>query len=99
MGKKTLGTNQMRNKLDILAKQIKLRVQKHIKSNNVKQTQEALLRLIYIEKENIARRKSVKKNDDRQWPMLLCKKKSNLKIKAPRQSPATSAKSVKTIVS
>ena len=35
-GKKILGTNQIRKKLDILAEQIRLRVQKHIKSNNIK---------------------------------------------------------------
>ena len=63
--KKTLGTNQMRKKLDILTKQIRLRVQKHIKSNNVKWTQETLLRLIHIEKRNAACRKTAKENDDR----------------------------------
>ena len=71
LGKKTLGTNQMRNELDILAEQIKLRVQKHIKCNNVKWTQEALLRLIHIEKKNVAQRKLVRKQT------------SNAKIEAP----------------
>ena len=82
LGKKTLETNQMRKELDTLAKQIRLRVQKHIKSNNVKWTQEALLRLIHIEKANVACRKSAKGNDDKQWLMLLRKQKSNAKIEA-----------------
>ena len=73
LGKKTLGTNQMRKEFDTLAEQIKLRVQKHIKFNDVKWTQEALLRLIHIEKGNVTCRKSAKKNDDRRWPMPLCK--------------------------
>ncbi|MCJ1348828.1 hypothetical protein MMC31_007061 [Peltigera leucophlebia] len=85
LGKKTLGTNQMRKELDTLAEQIRLRVQKHIKCNNVKWTQEVLLRLIHIEKGNVARRKSVRKQT------------SNAKIKALGRSPATSAKPVSTI--
>ena len=98
LGKKTLGTNQMRKELDTLAEQIRLRVQKHIKSNDVKWTQEALLRLIHIEKGNVARRKSAKENDDRRWPTPLRKQKSDAKIGALGRSPATSAKPVKTIV-
>ena len=98
LGKKILGTNQKRKKLNILAEKIKLRVQKYIKSNDIMWTQEALLRLIHIEKGNVACRKLAKKNDDRRWLTPLRKQKSNTKIGALRQSPATSAKPVKTIV-
>lgn len=45
----------MRKKLNRLAEQIKLRVQKYIKCNNIKWTQEALLWLIHIEKGDVAR--------------------------------------------
>lgn len=55
----------MRKELDILAEQIKLRVQKHIKCINVKWTQKILLQLIHIEKGNMAWRELAKGNDDR----------------------------------
>ena len=50
----------MRKELDNLAKKIKERVKKHTNKNNMIWTKEALLRLIYIEKKNVARQKSVK---------------------------------------
>ena len=57
-----------------------------------------MLRLIHIKKGNVACWKLAKGNDDRQWSMLLHKQKSDVKIGASRQSPATNAKPVKTIV-
>ncbi len=51
LGKKILKTNQMRKKLDNLAKKIRERVEKHKNNSNVTWTKKALLRLIYIKKE------------------------------------------------
>ncbi len=65
MGRKTLGTNQMRKELDNLAEKIRERVKKHINDDDVTWTREALLRLIYIEKGNVVRRKAVKGSSDR----------------------------------
>lgn len=52
--KKTLDINQIKKKLDKLAKQIRLKMQKQIKYNNIKQIQKTFLQLIYIEKKNVA---------------------------------------------
>ncbi len=43
LGKKTLGTNQMRKESDYLAEKIRERVKKHINNNNVTLIREALL--------------------------------------------------------
>ena len=92
LGRKTLGTNQMRKELDRLAEQIRLRVQKHIKCSNVKWTQEALLRLIHIEKGNVARRKSAKGSDDRRRPTPLRNLTGDAKVVIPGKGPATSGR-------
>lgn len=57
LGTRTLGANQMRKGLDILAEKIRVTVQKHLKCSDVKWTQVAFLRLVHIEKGNVARRK------------------------------------------
>lgn len=50
-----LETNQMRNKLDNLAKEIKKRVKKHINNDDMIQIREAVLKVIYIKKRNVTR--------------------------------------------
>lgn len=65
----------MRKKLDNLVKKIKNSVKKYINSNNVIWTKEAMLKLIYIEKRNVAKQKSVKENGDRKQPTLYAAKK------------------------
>lgn len=83
----------MRKKLDRLVGQIKLRVQKHIKCNNIKWIQKALLQLLYIEKENIARQKLAKRSDNRQQLMLLRNQTNNAKVVTLRGNPVTNDRS------
>ena len=63
--KKTLRTNQIKKELDNLIEKIKERVKKHIKNDNMTWTREALLKLIHIEKRNLAKQKSVKGSNDK----------------------------------
>ncbi len=84
LGKKTLGTNQMRKELDNLAEKIRERVKKHINNNNVTWTREALLRLIYIEKKNVARRKAVKESSDRGQPIPMRGRRSSARVVTPK---------------
>lgn len=65
MGKETLRTNQMMKELDNLAEKIRNNLKKYMKNNNGTWTKEALLKLIYIEKRNVAIQKSVKGNGNR----------------------------------
>lgn len=58
LGTRTLGMNQMRRELDRLAEKIRITVEKHLKCSNIAWAKEAFLRLIHIEKGNVARRKS-----------------------------------------
>lgn len=106
LGRKTLGTNQMRKELDRLAEEIRLTVQKHIKCSDFKWTQEALLRLIHIEKWNVARRKPAKQGsdgkDDSTAPQTRRRSKpsrdqaGDAETLAPGRSPATSCRPIST---
>lgn len=82
----------MRKELDRLAEQIRLKVQKHIKCSDGKWTQEALLRLIHIEKGNVAQRKSAKVSNDRWRPTPLRNLTGNAKVVISRKGPATSSR-------
>lgn len=64
-GNKMLETNQIRKKLDNLSEKIWKRVENHIKKDDMTQTREALLRLIYIIKSNVIRKKAIKRNTNR----------------------------------
>ncbi len=65
----------MRKEFDNLAEKIREKVKKHINNDNVTWTREALLRLIHIERRNVARQKSVKKavTEDNQSPRTAAK--------------------------
>lgn len=54
-----LGTNQMRKNLDELVERIRTKVEQHITSTDRNRVGEALLRLIHVEKSNIAQRVAV----------------------------------------
>lgn len=54
LDEKFLGTHQMRKSLDELVERIRTKVEQHITSNDRSRVGEALLRLIHIEKSNIA---------------------------------------------
>ena len=53
--KKTLETNEMRKELNNLVEKIRKRVKKYISNNNMTWTRKTLLKLIDIEKKNVAR--------------------------------------------
>lgn len=55
----------MKKKLDNYVEKISKKVEKDINNNDMTWTKEALLKLIYIEKRNIVRQKSFKKDGDR----------------------------------
>ncbi len=84
LGKKTLGTNQMRKELDNLAEKIRERVKKHINNDDVTWTREALLRLIHIEKGNVARQKAVKGSSDRGRPISTRGRRRSAKVVTPK---------------
>lgn len=101
LGWKTLGTNQMRKE-----EKIRMTLQKHVKCNNAKWTQEAFLRLIHIEKGNVARRKSAKKHVDGKDDSTTMQTKQQAKpsrrrtrdaeMADPGRSPATSRAAIST---
>ena len=74
----------MRKKLDNLVEKIKEKMKKHIKNNDVTWTKEILLKLIYIEKRNMARQKSVKKSGNWGRTILTCSQKSSTIIVIPK---------------
>ena len=79
-----LGTNQIRKELNNLAKKIRKRVKKHININNVTWIRKFLLKLIYIEKKNVARQKSVKKSSDKEQPIPTRGQKSSARVVTPK---------------
>lgn len=56
LGTKSLGTNRMRKILYELVEKIRTKAEQHITSTDRTRVEEALLRLIHVEKSNIARR-------------------------------------------
>ncbi len=84
LGKKTLGTNQMRKEFDNLAEKIREKGKKHINNDDVTSTREALLRLIHIEKGNVARRKAVKGSSDRGQPIPMRSRRNSARVVTPK---------------
>ncbi len=74
----------MRKELDNLAEKIRERVKKHINNDDVIWTREALLRLIHIEKGNVARQKTVKRSSDRGRPIPTRGRRSSTRVVTPK---------------
>ncbi len=79
-----MGTHQIRKKLDNLAEKIREWVKKHINNDDVTWTREALLRLIHIEKGNVARRKAGKGSSDKGRPIPTRGRRSSARVVTPK---------------